>query len=659
LSYFDIASNFLDRGPAALINGYWSPLYPFFIALAWALTGRNPLLGYFSEHVVNGLFFVVGGFAFAFFVREVSKERPAIRRSIRLLWIALCAAIFLETYFTPRFTLLGITAPDILVAAAAFTVAGLLCRIARAPTEKKWWIWLGVTLAVGYYAKSVFFPLGLAAMAIAAVAGPWSKARIRGALWCFAVWAAVCAPLVIATSLHVGRLSISESGAVNYICSVNLTRIPGADGVRLPDLAVLSHPPRVLLTSPVLIFDYRQSAAGTFPPWFEPSYWGAGIPLKPDPSGVRRQTQAAIDRYEEWFHAFYWQFGTGVLILLIPGLEIRGRQGLTLATLPALLFAAVPFLLYAAIFVDARYVAPFWAILWVVLLDAALRIAGLELPRCSAAVCAALLLITLAPLPGYVRPSLASLREFPESGRILAYHPYARAGMALREIGIPAGSNIAALGDARWHLYAQPAGLRITGQIDQDDVAKFWSLSRDDRTLVLDRLRSAGYRALVFNGSPPESQLSEGWMRLSDSYWAFPLHEVSFRLLRGFGDLEGAQAPYCRWGMGPTAVASVNIPLQFDGAVAVTFRVQSAMPDVTAGVLVNGILVQTIAAFEHQQSIAVAIPRGVSYATIAFEFPSWNGSPKLFVLQDPRPMAVLFESIVVQAGASKYEALRK
>lgn len=576
LSYFDIASSFLDHGPAGLINGYWSPLYPFCIALAWALTGRNPLLAYFSEHIVNGLFFVVGGFAFAFFAGEVGEGRPSIHRSIHLLWIALCAAIFLQIYITPRFPLLRIASPDILVAAAAFAAAGWLCRVARAPANKKSWIWLGVTLAAGYYAKSVFFPLGLAAMAFAAAAGPWSKARFRGALWCFAVWAAGCAPLVIATSLHVGRLSISESGSLNYVWAVNQVRTPGAVGVRYPDFADLSHPPRVLLVSPVRIFDYRQPGAGngTFPPWFEPSYWGAGIRPRPDFAGLWRQISGAFDLYKEWFYAYYWQFMAGALILLIPGLELRGRQGLTLATVPALLFAIVPLLLYAATFLDARYIVPFAAILWVVLLDASVRAAGPELRRSTAVVLAVLLLITAAPLPGYFKPYLASLRELRAFGRTLAYHPYARAGLALGEAR---GSEIAALGDGFWHLYAQPAGLRITGQIDQADVATFWGLSYDDRALVLDRLRSAGYRALVFNGTPPQPQRSQGWIHLADSaFWALPLHDVSFRLVSGFGDLESDPLPCCRWAMGPTAVASLGIRPQFVGTVAVAFRVRHA-----------------------------------------------------------------------------------
>lgn len=128
-------------------------------------------------------------------------------------------------------------------------------------------------------------------------------------------------------------------------------------------------------------------------------------------------------------------------------------------------------------------------------------------------------------------------------------------------------------------------------------------------------------------------------------------------LAQGFGDLEGDESPYWVWAMGPAATLSVRFPDNFTKPLTIAFRVRSAMPGAAGRMLVNGKPDRMFDTFTNQQVIQVMVPPEANPGTVTFEFDRWNGHPAILVPADSRPMAVMFESIRVQAGGTEYEVL--
>lgn len=81
------------------------------------------------------------------------------------------------------------------------------------------------------------------------------------------------------------------------------------------------------------------------------------------------------------------------------------------------------------------------------------------------------------------------------------------------------------------------------------------------------------------------------------------------------------------------------------------------MPGAAGRMLVNGKPDRMFDTFTNQQVIQVMVPPEANPGTVTFEFDRWNGHPAILVPADSRPMAVMFESIRVQAGGTEYEVL--
>src|SRR5215208_1289032 len=53
VSYLEIARDYAHGDFAGALNGYWSPLYSWVLALAWVMVDPSPAREYLMLHVVN------------------------------------------------------------------------------------------------------------------------------------------------------------------------------------------------------------------------------------------------------------------------------------------------------------------------------------------------------------------------------------------------------------------------------------------------------------------------------------------------------------------------------------------------------------------------------------------------------------------------------
>jgi hypothetical protein len=152
-SYLEVARAYLRRDWSMAINAYWSPLYSWLEAVTLGLTHPSWRWEYPVTHAMNFLIYLVAIAAFEFFWGGMPRSESGVPNSA--LWI-LGYSMFL--WLTVGF--LSLTGPDLCVATMVYFIAGLLLRICE-NAEWRYFIWLGIALAIGYFAKAVLFPMAL------------------------------------------------------------------------------------------------------------------------------------------------------------------------------------------------------------------------------------------------------------------------------------------------------------------------------------------------------------------------------------------------------------------------------------------------------------------------------------------------------------------
>ena len=222
VSYLDISYSCLSGNWHALVNGYWSPGYPFLLALWIKLFGVGPFRESLAVHLfaVASLIVALAGFeyflsAFFRYRKKVSKGDTEDRKGfladdeIRILGYALF--FWISTFLIPPY----LEQPDILVF-VLYLIAAALC-IQLLSTPREWWRYglLGLVLALAYLIKAVMFPLAFTFIAVLLLRRDWKRV-LPPVLFTLAVFAAASAPFILELSKSKGRVTYGDVGAVNY-----------------------------------------------------------------------------------------------------------------------------------------------------------------------------------------------------------------------------------------------------------------------------------------------------------------------------------------------------------------------------------------------------------------------------------------------------------
>jgi 4-amino-4-deoxy-L-arabinose transferase-like glycosyltransferase len=452
VQYLDNASAYSSGDFHSALNSQWSPLYPWIIGAWFAAFRGSPYLEFPLVHWLNFLIYLLSVAGFLFFLKCILDRVPGSRHSqatgVSLVLIAYSAFL----YCSLDFTNLAYVTPDLLVSFFAFLAAGLLLRIAVENASAKLYIALGAVLGLGYLAKTPFLVLGLLCLGLAAALG---RKRNRGHLvrLCLAaaVFAAIAVPYICILSNAKGRFTAGDSGRLNIIWKVN--GVPYYNWQGGPsDNGVPIHPTRQLSSHPA-IFEFATPIAGTYPPWYDPTYWSEGAKIAFRPGDFARALLRQIRLYGFFVHhrQFPLVFALAALFLLAQN---KGRifAGV-LQFWPVLLLAAAPFAMYAVVHVEGRYMAPFFVLLWTALMAGIL--AGLNgsvdarVSLSIAAVAAALMLVeaATATVPGMPAP-----RHYEVAERI-------------QSLGLKRGDPVAITGDLDYS-WARLARARVTLQVD-------------------------------------------------------------------------------------------------------------------------------------------------------------------------------------------------
>lgn len=556
-AFMDIAGDLLDGHPRLAINGYWNPGYPALLAVAEKLT--HPVL--WRELVVvrytNVVIFAFAMGACLFFTSGLVRARlrengePLARAvpdgALHLLGLALLGLSLGRE--------LPVAAPrsDTLLLTFLLVSMGLLLRLYAGAGL---WAYplLGFALGCAYLTKSFAF-LPSAALILALVLfGLTCKGSQRlkvfgGTAVLAVVFAAVAGPYIVAISRQLGHPTTGDSARLNYAFFIDNTSrwhewyhhdLGHASGT-------FTHPEAVL-GAPLPEFSFAAHPYGTFPLWFDPAWWTAG--LKPHiwlPGHIARLLRNV---------AVFFRFLLGrpePLVLLAVTLAFgaaftlpRSRKNLRteLWAVAPIGWGLLMLGIYFPIDLQDRYLTgPF--LLVVLTVFAALRLrpetgepmpATRLFPRPAAITATALIVlfagVTLSQSATYIAERRRHIPPVYQS------HPgfdpeIFPAAAALDQLGLKAGDKIACMGSRACytdHYWARLSGAQILAEVETPEAVApqlVWD-SVPDKTTVTAPLRSMGLKFIVTT-FPNSGSKPAGWIQLGPTdFFAYPL-QLPFR----------------------------------------------------------------------------------------------------------------------------------
>lgn len=527
ICYLDLAEAWMRGDWAAAVNAHWSPLYPWILGVALFLSKPSAYWEFPVVHAVGFAVYVATLGCFRFLMSELLRLNQRRDATLRAddraglpdwVWLTLGHALFIWCSLP-----LMIASPDMCVAAFTYLACAILLRIRNGSTKYLTFASLGLVLGLGYLAKSPMFPLAFVFLGC----GLFLPGDIRRAfprvLLAVGVFALVAAPLVVALSIAKGRLTFGDSGRLNYAWKVNgVTEYTHWQGGP-PGCGTPLHPTRKLLDSPG-IYEFAKPIAGTYPAWYDPSYWYEGVTPHFD---LKEQLRVLKEGAEVYFHLFYhWQGGLIVGVLALYLLGFRRSSALRPLMQYAFIFvpAIVALAMYWGVFVSLRYVSPFMLVLFLALMGGVTLPCRRELDRAVSAVCTAMLvLMGIGIAACLIRPVDAGSAERRLIG---ASHVQGHIADRLTRMGVKPGSAIALAGSAMEAYWARLARVRIVAEIpaslgDADQFRMAYPYVKDR---VFDTLRTTEAEVLIAERLPP-AYAAQGWEPMDDRgrLWLFRL----------------------------------------------------------------------------------------------------------------------------------------
>lgn len=537
ISYLDMSDAVLKHDWSRLINGYWGPLYPLLLGIARAVLRTSAEHEFAVVHLVNFAIYLFAAFAFEFLLRGLlAHGNPSSGRRERLpdAFIA-SAAYCLFLWTTLGLITLSVSSPDLAVAGFLFLAAGFAVRIASGAESWIYPVALGLSLGIGYFAKAPLFLLAFAFLATVLLGGTL-RARLPKLTLAFAAFALSASILIVPLSLKQHHLTFSDSGLLNYAWYVDgatyrhwqgeaLGTIPGP-APKFPVASTSSgtplHPTRRVLVNPP-VFEFNGPVEGTYPVWFDPSYWNAGVKTT---FNLRQQMRKlAINgkfmyglllnlHVSQLFRSgrLAWAFSPIFVAVLLFLFYLEWRAGFSsrgLSVAATLLVpAAAGFAMYSLVYCEPRHLAGIAALLYLGLLLA------IRLPQDQASQCTRALAVLLC---GFVLTvGLGTAATVYDATR----QPHAEdwnVASALQNMGVAQGAKVASLEysnhrNVKWArlLRARIVAEIYTGTVNPNE-KRYWDADPEVQSRVLREFSKAGAEFVVAREVPSTDPSPAGW----------------------------------------------------------------------------------------------------------------------------------------------------
>ena len=510
VSYLDIASACIKGSWGALINAYWSPLYPVLLSFWLFLLRPSACWEARTVRLFNCVVLVFALWCLEYLLSGLIEYQEATRitdqESASLpAWAVRATGYVLFFFASVCMTPAELVAPDALVMALVLLAAGIILRIRCGTDGALSFAGLGLVLGLGYLAKMVMFSVGLMFLVAVLFAVRNFRRTIPRILLAALLFLAVSGLFIFALSKSKGRLTFGDSPAINYAERVNGATFAVHWQGQPPGTGTPKHPTRRILDTPP-VYEYGEPIGGSYPPWTDPSYWYDGIRPHFVLTEQLKTLRNSVAAYHDLFDPLWGLFG-GFLVFLFWGGSIR-RFANTFLKESFLWAPAVAAMgMYSLVHVEPRYVSGFIMLVW------AAAFSALRIPQPGHAIVRSVTLMIVLLL------GLQIILSFKKS--IVARPPYSNPAVhcevaqELRREGVKPGDRVAFIGDAAWyHYWAHLAQVSVVSEVAGEGVAAFWAASPGLRSKVTTLLAQTGAKAVVARDVPSRF-LADGWKKVS------------------------------------------------------------------------------------------------------------------------------------------------
>ena len=514
VSYLDVGDAFLHRDWNVAVNAWWSPLYPWTMGVVLGIVKPSARLEFTVVHLVNLAIFVASLFAFRFLLRGFlhllrKKQSKALSESALYLLgypVFLWIALEVETVYD--------VSPDLAVLAFFCLSLGMLIRLGPDDHASKFAL-LGLILGLGYWTKSILFPIGFAVLIAGFLWKRASKSWRRGMLLAGVAFLSSAAPLIFLLSHQKGRFTFGDSGRVNYAWAVSpRTATRNWQGVEQGS-GTPAHATRQLMKYPP-VFEFDGPVVGTYPPWTDPSYWNEGLQWHFSLKGEFEVLVTTVPSEIRLLFLDHPNLVAGVLILALlswPFFLDGLRELWPFVVLPVLGLG-----IYLPIIENDRYLGGFVLALFLALF-ACVRVPP-EKQKIASYVALAVFITMAIGTTDYTVRIVTHHLAIPGNGPNSTTADLLVADK-LREMGASPGTKVAIIGDGTGAYWARLGKLKIVAEIMGmgHGPAAFWNSSDEVRQQVYEVFHNA-HAKFVVTACPlcPRDTMAQ-WQQVAHTYY--------------------------------------------------------------------------------------------------------------------------------------------
>ena len=522
VSYLEIADAYFKGDFQSAVNSYWSPFYSWVIGLGLHIFKPDVFFEATFIHIINSLIYIFAFFCFHFFLsalieHQKKREEKLKNENIVFLpewaWVLIGYSLFLWTSLN-LITISHVT-PDMFLSAFVYLIFGLILRIKNGNDSLITFTFLGLVMGLAYLTKAVMFPLNFVFLFAVLFSVENFKKTLPKIFLSLVVFLFISSPFIYALSKQKGYFTYGETGRVNYVWYLDESKYecwkegsPGCKGVVRPAKKICDVPKA---------FDYSEHLVGSYPMWYDPTYWFTGLKTNFTLLG---QVKVLGKSFEKYFNLFFqWQGFIVACCIVLFFMSGRGFKSLKdiyecwYLILPSI----IVFLLYSLIIVQYRYLGPFIAPFWCGIF-AALKFHNYnqkkEIIDKTVMLLVALLTIT----------SIISQDIF-VAGKNASAQMHAKVASAVRKLGVNPGDRVAVIGVNYGIYWTHLAKVNIVVEVPSEEEKNFWVINSGDKKKLFKKIKTLGGKIVVAEQAP--SHIShEGWMSIKGTpYYIYLLKD--------------------------------------------------------------------------------------------------------------------------------------